>query len=142
MNHLRTAGSAAYAASQVAVAEPPVSAVPANRPVARTPVQPAPPVVPAQPTAQPAAPVAPTAPPRVDAPVPRQDGSVAIFVHLTSGERVWAGRFDSGELAERRANEIVHALNRPEPGVWAKFGNRLIRPEAVVSIEIASRRED
>jgi len=67
---------------------------------------------------------------------------VAIFVHLTSGERVWAGRFDSTELAERRAAEIVHALNRPEPGVWAKFGNRLIRPEAVVSIEIASRTHE
>ena len=140
MNHLRTAGSAAYAASPVAVAEPPVSPVPVNRPAARAP-QPAPPVTSAQPPAQSVAPVAP-APPRVDAPAPAQDGSVAIFVHLTSGERVWAGRFDSGELAERRANEIVHALNRPEPGVWAKFGNRLIRPEAVVSVEIAPRRED
>ena len=45
-------------------------------------------------------------------------------------------------LAEQRALEIVGALNRPEPGVWAKFGNRLIRPEAVVSIELAQRRED
>jgi len=34
------------------------------------------------------------------------------------------------------------ALNRPEPGVWAKFGNRLIRPDAVVSIELAPRRDD
>jgi hypothetical protein len=63
-------------------------------------------------------------------------------VHLTSGERIWAGRFESTESAERRAGEIVHALNRPEPGVWAKFGNRLIRPDAVVSIEFAARRED
>jgi hypothetical protein len=65
-----------------------------------------------------------------------------VFVHLSSGERIWAGRFDSGVLAEQRAIEIVRALNRPEPGVWAKFGNRLIRPEAVVSIELAARRED
>jgi hypothetical protein len=71
-----------------------------------------------------------------------QDESVAVFVHLSSGERIWAGRFDSGILAEQRAVEIVRALNRPEPGVWAKFGNRLIRPQAVVSIELAPRRED
>ena len=45
-------------------------------------------------------------------------------------------------LAEQRAIEIVRALNRPEPGVWAKFGNRLIRPDAVVSIELAPRREE
>jgi hypothetical protein len=70
------------------------------------------------------------------------DQTVAIFLHLSSGERIWAGRFDSMQLAEQRGAEIVGALNRPEPGVWAKFGNRLIRPEAVVSIELASRRED
>ena len=68
--------------------------------------------------------------------------TVAVFVHLSSGERIWAGRFDSDALAEQRAIEIVRALNRPEPGVWAKFGNRLIRPGAVVSIELAPRRED
>jgi hypothetical protein len=65
-----------------------------------------------------------------------------VFVHLSSGERVWAGRFDSDASAEQRAVEIVRALNRPEPGVWAKFGNRLIRPDAVVSIELAPRRDD
>ena len=67
---------------------------------------------------------------------------MAVFLHLSSGERIWAGRFASSELADQRAGEIVRALNRPEPGVWAKFGNRLIRPEAVVSIELAQRRED
>jgi hypothetical protein len=68
--------------------------------------------------------------------------TVAVFLHLSSGERIWAGRFDSTDLAEQRATEIVRALNRPEPGVWAKFGNRLIRPSAVVSIELAPRREN
>lgn len=71
-----------------------------------------------------------------------RDETVGIFLHLSSGERVWAGRFETGAMAEQRASEIVHALIRPEPGVWPKYGNRLIRPEAVVSIEFAHRRED
>jgi hypothetical protein len=33
-------------------------------------------------------------------------------------------------------------FNRPEPGVWPRFGNRLVRPEAVASIEISRRRDD
>jgi hypothetical protein len=77
----------------------------------------------------------------VPAPMPEAQ-TVAVFLHLSSGERIWAGRFDSPELAEQRANEIIRALNRPEPGVWAKFGNRFIRPDAVVSIELAQRRDD
>jgi hypothetical protein len=105
------------------------------------------PVAPAVPVAPPPAPIAaaPAPAPAPDPPAPTpaaQDETTAIFLHLSSGERIWAGRFDSMPLAEQRALEIVGALNRPEPGVWAKFGNRLIRPEAVVSIELAQRRED
>jgi hypothetical protein len=70
------------------------------------------------------------------------DETVAVFLYLRGGARIWAGRFESLDLAERRAHEIVRALIRPEPGVWAQFGNRLIRPDAVVSIELAPRRED
>jgi hypothetical protein len=90
-----------------------------------------------------AAPQQPVQAAQAPAPTPApQDESVAVFVHLSSGERIWAGRFGSDVLAEQRAIEIVRALNRPEPGVWAKFGNRLIRPDAVVSIELAPRREE
>ena len=137
MNGIRTAGVAYQPqAASVAFTEPPLSAPVAQ--VAPVP-QPEPPAAP-----QVAAPQQPVqavqqAPAPVAAP---HDESVAVFVHLSSGERVWAGRFDSGSLAEQRAVEIVRALNRPEPGVWAKFGNRLIRPEAVVSIELAPRREE
>ena len=88
----------------------------------------------------PAAPVQPAQVMQAPIPEPEQElQSMAVFIHLSSGERIWAGRFDSAELAENRASEIVRALNRPEPGVWAKFGNRLIRPEAVVSIELSKR---
>jgi hypothetical protein len=79
---------------------------------------------------------------QAEAVAPQTDETVAVFLRLSSGERIWAGRFASTELADQRAREIVHALNRPEPGVWAKFGSRLIRPDAVVSIELAQRREE
>ena len=157
MNGIRTAGVAYQPqTASTAFTEPPLSP-PVARPFAAVPVQaPVPVAAPAAPVAQvapvpqsepPAAPhVAPQQPVQaVQAPAQLaepQDESVAVFVHLSSGERIWAGRFDSGVLAEQRAVEIVRALNRPEPGVWAKFGNRLIRPEAVVSIELAARRED
>ena len=156
MNGIRTAGVAYQPqTASVAFTEPPLSP-PVGRPFAAVPVQaPVPVAAPAGPVAQ-VAPVPQPEPhdaPQVaapqqqaaQAPAPRpapQDESVAVFVHLSSGERIWAGRFDSDVLAEQRAIEIVRALNRPEPGVWAKFGNRLIRPGAVVSIELAPRREE
>ena len=149
MNGIRTAGVAYQPqAASVAFTEPPLSP-PAARPFAPVPT---PPVAQVAPVPQPEPPAAPqvaapqqpvhavqASPAPLAAP---QDESVAVFVHLSSGERIWAGRFESGTLAEQRAVEIVRALNRPEPGVWAKFGNRLIRPDAVVSIELAARRED
>ena len=158
MNGIRTAGVAYQAqTTSVAFTEPPLSP-PVARPFAAVPAQaPVPVAAPVTPVAQ-VAPVPQPEPPAaqqvaapqqpvqaVPAPTPLdapQDESVAVFVHLSSGERIWAGRFDSGVIAEQRAVDIVRALNRPEPGVWAKFGNRLIRPEAVVSIELAPRREE
>lgn len=154
MSLLRTGSSEAIEPQNtVAYLEPPVSPTPINRPAApaaaprppalvavqsSAPVAPVQPVVPTPPAPAPAPapvqPVEPSAPPR--------DETVAVFLHLSSGERVWAGRFDNGDVAEERASEIVRALIRPEPGVWPKYGNRLIRPEAVVSIEFAHRRED
>jgi hypothetical protein len=156
VNNLRTIGGGAGQIA-VAYAEPPVSP-PVSRPITGVPTQ-APvhvstPVAPvavasAAPSssAEPPAPAVAAAPTPAPAPqTPAQqapvDQTVAVFVNLSSGERVWAGRFDSPDLAEQRATEIVRALIRPEPGVWAKFGNRLIRPSAVVSIELAPRRED
>ena len=157
MNGIRTAGVAYQPqTASVAFTEPPLSP-PVARPFAVPTQDPVPVAAPAAPVAQ----VAPVPQPEPDAapqvaapqqpvqaayaptPTPApQDESVAVFVHLSSGERIWAGRFDSDLLAEQRAIEIVRALNRPEPGVWAKFGNRLIRPDAVVSIELAPRREE
>jgi hypothetical protein len=109
------------------------------------------PVAPVASMPQPSQPETPTVAPPAAAPEPVSqpagqavpvDETVAVFLYLRGGARMWAGRFESLDLAEQRAHEIVRALIRPEPGVWAQFGNRLIRPDAVVSIELAPRRED
>jgi hypothetical protein len=149
VNNLRTIGGGAQIA--VAYAEPPVSP-PVSRPIAAVPTPapvhtatPASPMASAVPSAQPVAPaIAPTPVPAPQTPAQPApvDQTVAVFLRLKSGERIWAGRFDSLDLAEERATELVRGLVRPEPGVWAKFGNRLIRPTAVVSIELSPRRED
>jgi hypothetical protein len=123
-------------------AEAPVpAAVPTPAP-APTPPAPAPAFPPAEPVA--AAPLAPAsvAEPQPATPAPAPAQSVAIFLHLTSGERIFAARLASEEEATERARAIVRALVRPEPGVWAKFGDRLVRPDSVVSIELAKRRDD
>jgi len=157
VNGIRTAGVAYQPqAASVAFTEPPLSPPLARSQAAVSAEASVPVAAPAAPVAQVAPiprPEPPAAPPVAASPQPVQavhapapiappDESVAVFVHLSSGERIWAGRFDSAVLAEQRAIDIVRALNRPEPGVWAKFGNRLIRPGAVVSIELAPRREE
>lgn len=135
------------------VAEAPAPA-PAPAPVAPPPPPPAP-VYEAPPVAQapppPPAPVAPVAPvaeapaPIVEAPpAPAKNGadtSVGVFLNLEDGARIWAGRFDSLEDAERHAQNLTESLVRPEPGVWPRFGDQLVRPDAVVSIEVSPREE-
>ncbi len=124
-------------AAQAAAAPAPVAQAPAP-PAAPTPVSEAPPA-PAAPVAQ-----APTAPaPVVEAQAARApvgaDTSVGVFLNLEDGARIWAGRFDSLEDAERHAQNLTESLVRPEPGVWTRFGDQLVRPDAVVSVEVSPR---
>ena len=134
MNYLRTAPGVASPPS-LAYNEPPVTPTPINaRPSARQSVVP---MTPPPPSPLPVQPPTPASP----APAPEVDQSIAVFLHLSSGERLWVGRYATEALAVARAEEIVRTLVRPEPGVWAKFGQRLIRPEAVVSIELAPRED-
>jgi hypothetical protein len=111
-------------------APPPVLAPP---PVQLAPVPPAPPAPPA--------PVRSALEADPNDEVEEVDQTVGVFMHLTSGDRIWAGRFASAEVAERRAEDLIDQLIRPEPGVWPRFGGRYVRPEAVVSIELAPRRD-
>ncbi|MEP7335996.1 MAG: hypothetical protein ABI717_09475 [Actinomycetota bacterium] len=142
-------------AAPAPVVEAPAPVPPA--PVAQAPAAPPPvfveapappaPVVQAPPPPAPAPVVqAPAAPaPVVEAPAPRApvavDTSVGVFLNLEDGARIWAGRFDSLEDAERHARNLTESLVRPEPGVWPRFGDQLVRPDAVVSVEVSPREE-
>jgi hypothetical protein len=153
------AAPAPVAAAPVEQAPPPPTPVaqapPPPAPVAHVPEPPAPvaptyppPAPVAQAPAPPPAPIAeaPAAPaPVVEATASRApvaaDTSVGVFLNLEDGARIWAGRFDSLEDAERHAQQLTESLVRPEPGVWPRFGDQLVRPEAVVSIEVSPREE-
>ncbi len=125
---------------------PPAPVVEAPPP-APAPVVEAPPPAPA-PVAEAPAPAAPVAPlPVFEAPAERApapagaDLSVGVFLNLEDGARIWAGRFDSLEDAEQHAQNLTESLVRPEPGVWPRFGDQLVRPDAVVSVEVSPREE-
>ena len=166
LDALRTAKQGYAPAAPAPVEQPPAPApvaeappAPAPAPVAPPPPPPAPvyeapPVAQAPPPAPAPAPIAPVAPvapvaeapaPIVEAPPVRAtngaDTSVGVFLNLEDGARIWAGRFDSLEDAERHAQNLTESLVRPEPGVWPRFGDQLVRPDAVVSIEVAPREE-
>ena len=55
-------------------------------------------------------------------------------MRLTSGERISAGAFDSQEAAERRARELMIAVDAH--GDWPCVDGRFIKPDAVVSIDV------
>jgi hypothetical protein len=164
LEELRRA-KAAYAPQPQAPAPAPAP-MPAPQAVAPPPVEPiqtfaAPPPAPAAaPQAPPVAPPPAPAPAAAPAPAPvaeaprvappiietngngSHSGSVGVFLTLTDGERIWVGRFANAEAGERRAQEVIDALMRPEPGVWPRFGNRLVRPDSVVAVEVSKRADD
>jgi hypothetical protein len=76
-------------------------------------------------------PEAPAAP----APAPASTATKAsVFVRLTSGERISAGTFGTYESAERRARELMIAIDAG--GDWPHVEGRFIKPDAVVSIDV------
>jgi hypothetical protein len=130
--------SPAPAPPEFPVAPPPQPVTPAPPP----PLQVAPPPPPAAPLSIAPDPVEDERPPIVQTAHATGDASVGVFLNLADGERLWVGRFASVEDGERRAEEIIDALMRPEPGVWPRFGNRLVRPGSVVAVEVSRRREE
>lgn len=126
---------------QVEPTPPPVQAVPAPAP---TPAPaPAPTPVHAVPAPAPAsAPAYTFASSPAPNPAPAPSQSVGVFLHLEDGEQVFAGRYEDQAAGERRAQELIDQMMRPEPGVWPRFGDRLVRPESVVGVEVRARRDD
>jgi hypothetical protein len=65
---------------------------------------------------------------------PAARAHAAVFVRLTSGERIAAGSFDGQDAAEARAKELMDALDAT--GEWPQLEGRYVRPDAVVSIDV------
>jgi hypothetical protein len=136
-------------APMAAVPPPPVTTPAPPPPISVAPAPPPPPIaaVPEPPPAPAPAPAPPPAAVVAPAPapppsVPATSESVGVFLNLEDGSRIWVGRFEDAAAGQRRAQEIIDSLMRPEPGQWARFGNRLIRPESVVGVEVSPRRDD
>jgi len=132
---------AAPAPPDLQLAPPPVATLNVVQPL----VQPAPL---AEPKVEPEAP-APPAPaqepiakitldpePALEPPRPSAAASskATVFIRLTSGERISAGQFDTVDAAERRARELMLAVDTP--GNWPRVDGRYIKPDTVVSIDV------
>jgi hypothetical protein len=133
---------AAPVAQPTAPAPAPIAAVPEPAPAPVVQAVPDPP--PVQPGVQAPAPVAAPAPEPIAVTVPApypNPTSVGVFLHLEDGERIWVGRFENQEAGELHAQHLIDSLMRPEPGVWPRFGDRLIRPESVVGVEVVPRTD-
>jgi hypothetical protein len=74
-------------------------------------------------------------------PEPDADELVSVFLNVENGERLRVAHFPTEPEAHLHAQELVESLVRPEPGVWPRFGRWLVRPEAVVSVQV-ERRQD
>jgi hypothetical protein len=75
------------------------------------------------------------------APVELDDESVSVFLNVENGERLRVAHFATEPEAHLHAQELVESLVRPEPGVWPRFGRWLVRPDAVVSVQVERRHD-
>jgi hypothetical protein len=74
-------------------------------------------------------------------PAQEEDDSVSVFLNVENGERLRVAHFATEPEAQLHAQELVESLVRPEPGVWPRFGRWLVRPEAVVSVQVERRHD-
>lgn len=70
-----------------------------------------------------------------------EDDSVSVFLNVENGERLRVAHFATESEAQLHAQELVESLVRPQPGVWPRFGRWLVRPEAVVSVQVERRHD-
>jgi hypothetical protein len=65
-------------------------------------------------------------------------GLFRVIFNLADGEWVEIGSFESGDAAETCAHEAAAEL--AAGGSWPRVGNRYLRPDTILSIEISERR--
>jgi hypothetical protein len=74
-------------------------------------------------------------------PSPERTESVDVYLNVENGERLRVAHFATESEAQLHAQELVESLVRPEPGVWPRFGRWLVRPEAIVSVQVERRHD-
>jgi Type II secretion system (T2SS), protein E, N-terminal domain len=123
----------------VIVAETPPAAP--EQPVA-APEQPAEPGLFVQAAEQALAPQAPEPAPEPPAPEPaaQAEPTHSVVLRLTDEDRVEIGAFGSQEEAESFARTVVGRISRAEEQAeWPLFGDRFIRPQGIVSVDVVER---
>jgi hypothetical protein len=83
---------------------------------------------------EPAAPVQPAV--AEPAPAPGGGGH-EVVVRLADGDVVSAGSFSSREAAKDAAKNLTREIASSPPGEWPEIDGRFIRPELIVSVDIA-----
>jgi hypothetical protein len=88
---------------------------------------------PAEPATRPSLPVAANATLAAPA-VLKRSNKVSVMLSLTNGERVPVESFDDAEAAKNHARELTRRLAATTE--WELVGERFIRPDAVVSVDL------
>ncbi len=60
-----------------------------------------------------------------------------VVVRLADGEVVSAGRFSSRDAAKDAAKSLTRQIASSPAGEWPEIGGRFVRPELIVSVDIA-----
>jgi hypothetical protein len=60
-----------------------------------------------------------------------------VVVRLVEGEAVSAGIFSSRDAAKDAAKSLTRQIASSPPGEWPEIGGRFVRPELIVSVDIA-----
>lgn len=79
----------------------------------------------------------PVSPPLAVAPTPSTPGAAQrrVVIRLSDGETILVGMAPTAERATAVARDWIGRLNVPE-GEWPQVGDRFIRPDAIVSVDV------
>jgi hypothetical protein len=59
-----------------------------------------------------------------------------VAIRLVNAEAVSVGTYATAAEAETEAGAVVKRLASSRPGEWPSLGNRFLRPDAIVSVDI------
>ena len=65
-----------------------------------------------------------------------------VLIRLTNGERVDAGDFSDPEGAKQHAKSLMSQVADAEQGDWPFVSGRFLKPDTIVSVDIAEHDGD